>query len=84
MTKLCARGYNCSRFLFGFDMVQIKELTEREMQIAKECCKGKSSRAIAIELGVSKRTIDSHKSNIYHKLGINNNTALILKLLNVK
>ena len=54
------------------------------MQIAKECCKGKSSRIIADELGLSKRTVDSHKSNIYHKLGINNNIALIHKLFNVK
>ena len=60
------------------------ELTEREMQIAKECCKGKSSRIIADELGLSKRTVDSHKSNIYRKLGINNNIALIHKLFNIK
>lgn len=65
-------------------MAQKPELTEREMQIATECCKGKSSRIIADELGLSKRTVDSHKSNIYHKLGINNNIALIHKLFNVK
>ena len=59
-------------------------LTEREMQIATECCKGKSARAIAEQLGLSKRTVDSHKSNIYHKLGINNNIALIHILYNLK
>ena len=60
------------------------KLSEREMQIAVECCKGKSSRAIADELGLSKRTIDSHKSNIYHKLGINNNVELIHIMYNLK
>ena len=49
-----------------------RNLTEREMQVAMACCKGKSSRIIADELGLSKRTFDSHKTNIYRKLGINN------------
>ena len=65
-------------------MKQLQNLTEREMQIATECCKGKSARAIAEELGLSKRTIESHKHNIYHKLGINNNIALINLLYNLK
>ena len=60
------------------------KLSEREMQIAMECCNGKSSRTIAEELGISKRTIDSHKTNIYRKLGISNNIELIHKLYNLK
>ena len=59
-------------------------LSEREMQIASECCNGKSARIIAEELGISKRTVDSHKSNIYRKLGISNNIELIHKLYNLK
>ena len=66
------------------DMEQLQNLTEREMLIATECCKGKSARAIASELGLSKRTIDAHKYNIYHKLGINNNIALINLMYNLK
>ena len=61
-----------------------EKLTERELQIAKECCKGKSSRSIADVLGISKRTVDSHKSNIYHKLGISNNIELIHFMYNLK
>ena len=60
------------------------KLSEREMQIAAECCNGKSARIIAEELGISKRTVDSHKSNIYRKLGISNNIELIHKLYNLK
>ncbi len=59
-------------------------LSEREMQIALECCKGKTAKTIAEELGISKRTVDSHKSNIYRKLGITNNVELINKLYNLK
>ena len=60
------------------------KLSEREMQIAIECCKGKLARIIADELGISKRTVDSHKINIYRKLGISNNIELIHKLYNLK
>ena len=59
-------------------------LSEREKRIALECCKGKTSKTIAEELGISKRTVDSHKSNIYRKLGITNNVELINKLYNLK
>ena len=65
-------------------MKQKSELTERELQIAKECCKGKSSRVIANELGISKRTVENHKFAIYHKLGIKSNIEMINKLCNIK
>ena len=91
MTKLCLEWYNCIGFSSGtidYEPIQNAEmnrnLTEREMQVAMACCKGKSSRIIADELGLSKRTVDSHKTNIYRKLGINNNIALIHKLFNIK
>jgi DNA-binding NarL/FixJ family response regulator len=60
------------------------KLSEREMQIAIECCKGKTARVIAEEFGISKRTVDSHKNNIYRKYGISNNIELIHKLYNLK
>jgi len=60
------------------------KLTEREMQIAKECCKGKPAKIIADELGISKRTVDSHKTNIYRKLGITNTIELIHKIYNLE
>lgn len=47
-----------------------KTLTEREREIATACCKGLRAKDIAADLGISKRTVDAHKANIYHKLGI--------------
>lgn len=54
------------------------QLSPREMDIVKACCQGKLSKEIADEFGISKKTVDNHKSAIYQKLGICNNTELIL------
>lgn len=44
-------------------------LTERELEIAALIAVGKSSREIAAQLVLSKRTIDAHTANILSKLG---------------
>jgi len=54
------------------------QLSPREMDIVKACCQGKLSKEIADEFGISKKTVDNHKSAIYQKIGICNNTELIL------
>lgn len=53
-------------------------LSPREIEIVSACCQGKLSKEIADEFGISKKTVDNHKSAIYQKLGICNNTELIL------
>lgn len=54
------------------------QLSPREVDIVRACCQGKLSKEIADEFGISKKTVDNHKSAIYQKLGICNNTELIL------
>lgn len=44
-------------------------LTEREREIAVLIAAGKSSREIAAQLILSKRTVDAHTANILAKLG---------------
>lgn len=58
------------------DMPDVK-LTKREMQIAELCAKGIINKEIADILGVSQRTVETHKNNIYKKLGINNTIELV-------
>lgn len=53
-------------------------LSAREIEIVRACCQGKLSKEIADELCISKRTVDAHKTTIYQKLGVSNNTELIL------
>jgi DNA-binding CsgD family transcriptional regulator len=51
-------------------------LTGREREIAKLAATGRTSREIAAELTLSPRTIDTHLSRIYRKLGLSSRTAL--------
>ena len=52
-------------------------LTRRETEIVRYSTQGKNTREIAEALGISPRTVESHKDSIYSKLGINTNAELI-------
>lgn len=52
-------------------------LTSREKQIAEMCAKGLLSKEIAAQLGISPRTVETHKNNLFKKLGINNTVELV-------
>lgn len=60
-----------------FDKDKNIRLTERECEIAISITKGKTSAVIAKELKVSSRTIDTHKRNMFVKLGIHKNIQLV-------
>jgi DNA-binding CsgD family transcriptional regulator len=45
-------------------------LTNRELTVARLASEGHSSKAIARQLAVSVRTIDSHLTRAYQKLGV--------------
>ncbi|MBQ3733759.1 MAG: response regulator transcription factor [Bacteroidales bacterium] len=51
--------------------------TDREMDIVKLCAKGLSVKQIADELNISARTVETHKNNIFKKLGFNSTSELI-------
>jgi DNA-binding NarL/FixJ family response regulator len=48
------------------------KLTKREIEVLKLVVQGKSSKEVADELFVSKRTVDFHLANIYDKLHVTN------------
>ena len=52
-------------------------LTKRELQIAELCSHGMLNKEIAAELGISQRTVETHKNNLFRKLGINNTVELM-------
>lgn len=52
-------------------------LSAREIEIAKLCKEGKLSKEIADELHLSVRTVETHKSNIFKKLGLRNVLDLV-------
>ena len=56
------------------------ELTQRESHVAKLIGEGKSNRAIAGELVISERTVETHVASIYHKLNVSSRSELIARL----
>ena len=47
-------------------------LTKREVEVLGLVVEGKSSKEVARELDVSKRTVDFHLANTYEKLEVSN------------
>jgi DNA-binding NarL/FixJ family response regulator len=52
-------------------------LTTRERQVLQLIAEGKTNRAIADELGLAVKTIDTHRSRLMRKLGIHDQTSLV-------
>jgi DNA-binding NarL/FixJ family response regulator len=55
----------------------IDSLTQREQTILSRIGTGGSNREIAVELGLSQRTVDTHRTRLMKKLGINKTAALV-------
>lgn len=57
-----------------------ERLTQRERQIFDLLLKGLSNRAIASRLGISIKTVETHLSHIYRKLGVAGRIELCAQL----
>jgi len=53
-------------------------LTRRELEVLKMIAEGNSVREIAHQLGLSIKTVDTHKFNLMRKLGIHNKVQLVI------
>ena len=49
----------------------VYDLTPREEEVARALIDGLTNKEIALELGISQRTVRYHLSNLYDKLGVN-------------
>ena len=54
-------------------------LTDREVEVLNHVLEGRSSKEVARLLFVSKRTVDFHLTNIYHKLHVANRVQAVLR-----
>ena len=52
-------------------------LTKRELEIIQACCDGLLGKEIAEKLNISLRAVNSHKTNIFNKLGISSSVELV-------
>jgi DNA-binding NarL/FixJ family response regulator len=53
-------------------------LSDREVEILVEVCRGLSNKEIADKLFISKRTVDKHRANILEKTGCKNTANLVV------
>ena len=53
-------------------------LSEREIEILVDICRGYSTQEIADRLFISKRTVDKHRASILEKSGCKNSTSLVV------
>jgi two-component system nitrate/nitrite response regulator NarL len=53
------------------------DLSERETEVLSKIAEGKTNREIAVELGISVRTVETHRERMMHKLQIHNVPGLI-------
>jgi DNA-binding NarL/FixJ family response regulator len=54
-----------------------ESLTAREREVLQLAAQGHSSSDIAARLFISPRTVESHRANLMHKLGLHNQTDLV-------
>jgi DNA-binding NarL/FixJ family response regulator len=57
---------------------QGRTLTGREREVLTLLAEGKTVRAAATALGLSRKTVDNHKSNLMRKLGVHNKAQLVM------
>ncbi len=51
-------------------------LSPRELEVMRALAAGGTNRELAAELGISIKTIDTHRLNVLRKLGLRNNADL--------
>jgi DNA-binding NarL/FixJ family response regulator len=59
----------------------LDQLTEREIEVLKLAAKGMKNQDIAHELFLSIRTVQTHLSNIFSKMGVGSRTEAVLEAL---
>ena len=52
-------------------------LTDRELEVLRAVAQGERSKEIAVQLGISERTVKAHLASIYNKLGVDSRAAAI-------
>lgn len=63
---------------------ETSEITPREKEVLDLVAQGKSTKQIADQLGISIRTVESHRINMLKKMKVSNTAELIKKALELK
>lgn len=58
-------------------------LSDREMEVLNLAAKGKTNRAIAVDLSISDRTVQGHLARIFEKMQANSRTEAVMKAVSM-
>jgi DNA-binding NarL/FixJ family response regulator len=61
----------------------VEPLTDRELQILTLTAKGYTNKAIAVQLGISDRTVQNHLANIFQKLAAESRTEAVMRAVSL-
>ncbi len=53
-----------------FEEDPLHKLTRRELQVLRLIAEGKNTQGIALQLGISPKTVETHRSRLMDKLGL--------------
>lgn len=66
------------------ETADVDEISPREKEVLELVAQGKSTKQIADQLGISIRTVESHRINMLKKMKVSNSAELIRKSLEMK
>ena len=66
------------------ELSEVGDITPREKEVLELVAQGKSTKQIADLLGISIRTVESHRINMLKKMKVNNTAELIRKAIDMK
>jgi NarL family two-component system response regulator YdfI len=52
-------------------------LTERELEVLQVVAEGETNKGVALQLGITERTVKAHLTSVYNKLGVDSRAAAI-------
>jgi RNA polymerase sigma factor (sigma-70 family) len=61
----------------SIDRTQLEALSPREREILRLVAEGKTSREIADRLSISSKTVDTYRSRLMRKIGVENLAELV-------
>jgi DNA-binding NarL/FixJ family response regulator len=56
-------------------------LTPKQQQVCDFVALGWSNKEIAAKLGIDARTVETHRANVYDRMGVRNAVELVRKML---
>jgi NarL family two-component system response regulator YdfI len=61
----------------GPETARDNPLTERELQVLQVVAQGETNKGVALQLGITERTVKAHLTSAYNKLGVDSRAAAI-------